>query len=89
VSGLGAFDQKELDAIGHVLGEGACVAAPKAVLGETLGAGGGMAMAAALTWLAGTKPSPIVRGQAPDRVRTVLVTSMGFYGNASAVVMRR
>jgi 3-oxoacyl-(acyl-carrier-protein) synthase len=89
VSGLAAFDQKELDAIGNVAGTHACVAAPKAVLGETLGAGGGMAMAAGLAWLGGATPSPVVRGEARRDIRTVLVTSMGFYGNASAVVMRR
>jgi 3-oxoacyl-[acyl-carrier-protein] synthase II len=88
VSGLRAFDEAELSAIAGTLGEVA-VAAPKAVLGETLGAGGGMGMAAALAWLSGAPPSPIIRGTPRARVHTALVTSMGFYGNASAVVMRR
>ena len=89
VSGLLAFDCAELQAIERVLGPGVCVAAPKAVLGETLGAGGGMGMAAALAWLDGAPPGPIVRGHAPKAVDTILVIAMGFYGNASAVVMRR
>jgi 3-oxoacyl-[acyl-carrier-protein] synthase II len=88
-SGLAAFDRAELDAIGRVFGERACIAAPKAVLGETLGAGGGMGMAAALSWFEGAAPSPIVGGKAPAEVRTVLVSAMGFYGNASAVVLRK
>jgi 3-oxoacyl-[acyl-carrier-protein] synthase II len=89
VSGLRAFDRAELDAIARVVGEGTPVAAPKALLGETLGAGGSMAMAAALAWLGGAPPSLLVRGLAPREARTIAVTTMGFYGNASAVVMRR
>jgi 3-oxoacyl-(acyl-carrier-protein) synthase len=89
VCGLDAFDRAEVEAITRVFGERTCVAAPKAVLGETLGAGGAMGMAAALAWLGGAPPSPVVRGEAPRDVRTVLVTAMGFYGNASAVVLRK
>jgi 3-oxoacyl-(acyl-carrier-protein) synthase len=89
VSGLAPFDRAELEAIGRVFGDTPCVAAPKAVLGETLGAAGGMGMAAALAWLDGAPPRTTVRGQARRETRTVLVSAMGFYGNASAVVMRR
>jgi 3-oxoacyl-[acyl-carrier-protein] synthase II len=89
VSGLSAFDRAELEAITHVFGEASCVAAPKAVLGETLGAGGAMGMAAAMAWFDGATPSAIIRGEAPRETRTVLVSAMGFYGNASAVVLRR
>ncbi len=88
-SGLAVFDRAELDAITHVFGAATCVAAPKAILGETLGAGGGMGMAAALAWFEGAAPSAVVQGSAPREVRTVLVSAMGFYGNASAVVLRR
>src|SRR5258708_31608693 len=88
VSGLRAFDDAELAAIVDVLGARACVVAPKAQLGETLGAGGAMGMAAALAWLDRAPVRPLVRGEPPSRVKTVLVTSMGYYGNASAVVMR-
>lgn len=89
VSGLTAFDNEEYAAIERVFGRHICIAAPKYVLGETLGAGGAMAMAAALTWLFGTPPAPRVRGRVPERVQHVLVTSMGYYGNASAVVLAR
>jgi 3-oxoacyl-(acyl-carrier-protein) synthase len=90
ISGLEAFDARELDAIARVLGPRARVAAPEALLGETLGAGGGMGMAAALAWFEGCPVTPVVHGEAPSEPpRTVLVTSMGFYGNASAVVVRR
>jgi 3-oxoacyl-[acyl-carrier-protein] synthase II len=88
ISGLRAFDDAELSAIERVLGNETPVATPKAVLGETLGAGGSLAMAAALAWLGGTPPAPLARGRAGRPVRTVAVTSMGFYGNASAVVMQ-
>ncbi len=88
VSGLSKFDNEELAAIADVVG-GAAVAAPKLVLGETLGACGAMGMAAALAWLDGAPPTPLVRGSAPGKVETVLVTSIGYYGNASAVVVRR
>jgi 3-oxoacyl-(acyl-carrier-protein) synthase len=88
VCGLVPFDRAELEAIGRVFPETTCVAAPKAVLGETLGAGGAMGMAAALSWFDGAQPSAILQGAAPAKVRTVLCTAIGFYGNASAVVVR-
>jgi 3-oxoacyl-[acyl-carrier-protein] synthase II len=90
VSGMLAFDGEELAAIGRVFGNDATVAAPKALLGETLGASGGMGMAAAMAWMQGAPPTRIVQGAVPTkRIDTALITSMGFYGNASAVVMRR
>jgi len=45
-------------------------------------------MAAALAWLEGAPPSVMISGKAPESPTTVLVTSLGFYGNASAVVLR-
>jgi 3-oxoacyl-[acyl-carrier-protein] synthase II len=94
MAGYPMFDEAELGAIERTLGSDVAIAAPKAFLGETLGAGGAMAMAAALAWLDGAKPSPVVRGSLPERnktsgIETVLITSLGFYGNASAVVLRR
>jgi 3-oxoacyl-(acyl-carrier-protein) synthase len=88
ISGLRDFDDAELAALVRVLGPEVCVAAPKHFLGETLGAGGAMGMAAALAWIAGAKPGAMVVGRVPASVRTVVVTSMGYYGNASAVVLR-
>jgi 3-oxoacyl-[acyl-carrier-protein] synthase II len=88
VSGMRAFDDVELEAIARSVGPDVPVSAPKSVLGETLGAGGAMGMAAVAAWMQGAPAAPIVRGSAPERIRTALVTSMGFYGNASAVAMR-
>jgi 3-oxoacyl-[acyl-carrier-protein] synthase II len=96
VSGQRVFDEAELLAIERALGKEAAVVAPKLVLGETLGAGGAMGMLAAI-WhfqapegpAAGAPPSRAwVRGPVRARVRTALVTSVGYYGNASALVMR-
>jgi 3-oxoacyl-[acyl-carrier-protein] synthase II len=83
-----AFDEVELEAIARTVGPDVPVAAPKALFGETLGASGAMGMAAVAAWMQGAPPAPLVRGSAPARIRTALVTSMGFYGNASAVAMR-
>ncbi len=88
VSGLRAFDTAELAGITAVLGEDVPVAAPKQFLGESLGAGGAMAMAAALGWMQGIPAAAMVRGAAPGRLRSVLVTTMGYYGNASATLLR-
>jgi 3-oxoacyl-(acyl-carrier-protein) synthase len=88
LSGLHAYDEAELASIARTVRADVAVAAPKALLGETLGAGGAMGMATAMAWLQGVPPSPIVRGAVSRPLRTALVTSLGFYGNASAVVLR-
>ena len=92
VSGLRPFDKAELAGIARVAGEGAFVVAPKAYLGETLGAGGAMAAAVALACMESTPgrapPLPPVAGAARGPIRTALLTSLGYYGNASAVVLR-
>jgi 3-oxoacyl-(acyl-carrier-protein) synthase len=88
VSGLRAFDEAELLAIGRTLGPDICVTAPKLGLGETLGAGGAMGMLAAIALLQRGEAAHPVRGRLRGEPRTVLVTSMGYYGNASAVVVR-
>ena len=96
--GLQAFDQAELTGILRTLGEGACVVAPKLALGETLGAGGAMGILAAIALMGahagGTAGGPtvaadlVLRGALRAAPRTALVTSLGYYGNASALVMR-
>lgn len=88
VSGLVPFDEAELAAVTEVLGP-VPVAAPKKLLGETLGAGGALNVATALAWFDGATPSAMVRGEAPAKVEHVLVTALGYYGNASAVVVRK
>lgn len=93
LAGLKMFDDTELLGIQRVLGPKVPVAAPKDVLGETLGAGGAMGIAAALAWFQGAPAFPIVAGARPlsgdAHPKTVLVTTLGYYGNASAVVLRR
>jgi 3-oxoacyl-(acyl-carrier-protein) synthase len=88
VSGLRVFDRVETSAIRRALREDVAIAAPKRILGETLGAGGAMATVAALAYLAGAQPTPIVHGVLRKPLRTLVLTSMGYYGNASAVVMK-
>jgi 3-oxoacyl-[acyl-carrier-protein] synthase II len=75
-AGIAQFDDEERAALAEVV-PGAKQRSPKELFGETLGVGGAMGMAAALAWL----------GEAD--VKTVLVTSVGYYGNASAVLLRR
>lgn len=91
VAGLARFDDEELAAITDVLGADVAVVAPKLALGETLGAGGALGMAAGLAWLGGVPIAEdlVLRGARPASVRSVVVTTMGYYGNASAVVMTR
>jgi 3-oxoacyl-(acyl-carrier-protein) synthase len=89
VSGLRAFDDLEIAAVGRVLGPDVAVTAPKLALGETLGAGGGVGVLAAMAEVRDAIRSPLVRGRVRSEVRTAVVTSMGYYGNASALVMRR
>ena len=83
-----AFDDAELASIARSVRSDVPVAAPKSLLGETLGAGGAMGMAAVMAWMQGATPAPLLRGRVRKPIRTALVTSMGFYGNASAVAMR-
>jgi 3-oxoacyl-(acyl-carrier-protein) synthase len=89
VSGIARFDDEERAAIAAAIGESCPIAAPKRLFGETLGAGGALGMSAALAWLDGAPVTCLVSGAPPTKIETVLVTSLGYYGNASAVVMRR
>lgn len=99
VSGLPAFDRAELAGIARAVRKDVAVVAPKAFLGETLGASGAMAAATALACLdtqtgapvrvgQETVPLALVAGEARAPIRAVLLTALGYYGNASAVVLR-
>lgn len=80
VSGLGglpALDGPEGAALAAVL-DGVEVRTPKSWCGETLGAAGAFGVAAAGAWLAGRSAGDCA-----------VVTAVGFYGNASALVVRR
>jgi 3-oxoacyl-(acyl-carrier-protein) synthase len=87
VAGMPAFDRAELSGIESTLGPDVAVAAPKTFYGETFGAGGALGVASALTWFGGNAIGPLVRGKPPERLRNVLVLSVGLYGNASAVIL--
>jgi 3-oxoacyl-(acyl-carrier-protein) synthase len=87
MGGFSAYDDLELTAISRVLGSDVAVAAPKRLLGETFGAASSLSMAAALAWIHEEMPVPLVRGKLARRPRRVLVTELGFYGNASAVLL--
>jgi hypothetical protein len=72
-----------------VFGSEIATVATKGVWGETFGAAAALSMAAAVGWFSGVRPSPLIRGESPARVRHVLITSLGYYGNASAVILRK
>jgi 3-oxoacyl-[acyl-carrier-protein] synthase II len=88
-SGLAPFDRAELAAIEAVLGKDVAIASPKALYGETFGASGALGIAAVLAWLCGAPVGPLVRGSVTPRLEHVLVLAFGFYGNVSAVIVRR
>lgn len=86
--GLVTADQTELGAIVKRFGDAVPVALPKALFGDAFGAGGALAMAQAVEWLSGASVAPLWRGSMSKPPRHVLVVTAGFYGNASAVVLR-
>lgn len=92
MAGEPAFDEAELVGLGQALelrgGDGPWVVAPKRALGETLGAGGAMGVLAALAVLREHGRPFTVRGTIRTAPRTALVTALGYYGNASALVIR-
>jgi 3-oxoacyl-[acyl-carrier-protein] synthase II len=86
LGGIERFDRAELSGIAAALGDKP-VAAPKLMFGETFGASGALSMACALHWLAGGPVSSLVRGTLARPPRCVLVLAVGYYGNASAVLL--
>jgi 3-oxoacyl-(acyl-carrier-protein) synthase len=89
VSGMASFDRAELSAIASVLGPDVPVVAPKTLYGETFGASGALGIASALAWLSGVPLAPVLSGTIKPRLDRVLVLTVGFYGNASAVIVAR
>jgi 3-oxoacyl-(acyl-carrier-protein) synthase len=89
ISGMRPFDEAELLAIQSALGPGTPIMAPKTAMGETLGAGGALAISSAIGCFHDAAGAFMVRGTVRGPVCTALVTSMGYYGDASALVMRR
>lgn len=89
LSGIADFDTLEREAIVKTLGDTVAVATPKSRFGETLGAAGALSTAAAVAWLGGARVNDVALGERPGEVSTVLVTALGFYGNASALIVQR
>ncbi len=87
-AGVRAFDEAEHQGALRALGASPGIITPKLALGETLGAGGAMGVLTAIAALHGGAKAYGVRGDVRTGARTVLVTSLGYYGNASALVMR-
>jgi 3-oxoacyl-(acyl-carrier-protein) synthase len=87
--GITVFDAAEHAGIAAVFGDDIPLAAPKAIFGETFGAGGALAMATALAWFNGVPVAPLVQGKLERTPERVLLLAVGYYGNASAVVMQR
>ncbi|NOY90851.1 MAG: hypothetical protein GXP55_06525 [Deltaproteobacteria bacterium] len=88
-SGFGVFDDAEETALASVFGASTACVAPKRVVGETFGASGAMNLVALMAFFDGAPVAPLFRGEAPKRIRHALVLTAGFYGNVSAVVLRR
>lgn len=87
--GIEAMDAAEAEGLRAVFGDDLNAVALKRVHGETFGAAGAFGMVAGLAWMKGIQPAPMLCGRAPADVRTVLVSTVGYYGNVSAVVLRR
>jgi 3-oxoacyl-[acyl-carrier-protein] synthase II len=87
IAGLDVMDRAEREGIRAVLKD-APIAAPKRTFGETFGASGALGVALALSWFSGAPIGPMAEGRAPSNVRTVVVLTVGFYGNVSAVVLK-
>jgi 3-oxoacyl-[acyl-carrier-protein] synthase II len=88
-NGIAQFDRPEREAVEAIFGADLAVAAPKSIIGETLGASGAFGMANVLSWFEGVPTAPLIGGVAPEHPVTALVVTVGFYGNASAVVLSR
>lgn len=86
--GLPPFDVAEIAGIDEALGASVPVATPKAMWGEAFAGSGALGMASAVLWVEGTRPGPLLRGEAGE-VRNAVVVAVGYYGNVSAVVIGR
>lgn len=90
VIGIGPFDSAEIGGVTDAIGDAVPLASHKRLLGETLGGSGAMGVTAALAWMGAPSGTalPLLRGRAPAKISTVLVTELGHYGSASALVLK-
>lgn len=87
VGGLPPFDIAELRGLSEVLGPDVPVVAPKMMWGESYSGSAALGMATAVLFIEGAPAGPLVRGEAPSAASIVVITSVGYYGNVSAVVI--
>jgi 3-oxoacyl-(acyl-carrier-protein) synthase len=86
--GLELIDGPEREGIARALGPDVLVASPKRLFGETFGASGAFGLCAALAWTQGVAAvAPCPAAEAARRPEVVAVITVGFYGNASAVIV--
>lgn len=85
--GIEAIDAAETEGLARLFDPAVPRAALKQLHGETFGAAGAFGMAAAIAWLNDAPVGP--SESTPKKVETVVVSTLGFYGNASAVVLQR
>ncbi len=88
--GVREVDAAEAKGLAAVLGDVPRVAV-KRLHGETFGVAGAFALASVLAWFGGAPvaPDPESPGaKSPREIGTAVITSVGFYGNASAIVVR-
>jgi len=88
-SGVNRIDMAEEEGLARVLGSDVPTIATKAIWGETFGAAGALSMAAAVAFLSGVPVQPVLRGEPTRDVKHVLVTTTGYYGNVSAVIVKK
>lgn len=87
--GIPRYDAAELYGIEQALGADVAIAAPKSMWGECFAGAGALAMAASVAWIEGVPPAPLVSGIARPETNVVVAIASGYYGNVSAVVIRR
>ena len=88
-SGVNRIDMAEEEGLARVLGSEVPTIATKVLWGETFGAAGALSMAAAIAFLNGVPVQPMLRGETPSELTHVLVTATGYYGNVSAVILKK
>lgn len=90
VCGLPLLDQPELEGIEAALGSHVPIFAPKTLHGETFGASGALGILDAWCLMQGVTHYPRISGPINDRSpECVLILTVGYYGNVSAVVLTR
>ena len=91
-SGFDQMDQAEVEGLTQVFGGDVPAVALKQLHGETFGAAGAFGMAAAASYFAGAPAAPLTTEIGGDLrrqdLRTVVIISIGYYGNVSAVVLQ-